>query len=166
MTPEPESRAGAPASGAGAPASGRGELGGGRERPAPAPLEPLDEGERPAALFVAIGVSVVLAVAVLVGGLTVHNLSRHGGSLPGAIFIAAILVLLALGMYRRRYMAVLGFEALLTFQIIATSLALLLASSIVTAAISLLAILLGGWLFWKLIRIMGRIQAGERQGGR
>ena len=159
MTPEPES-------GARAPASGSGELGGRRERPAPAPLEPLDEGERPAALFVAIGVSVVLAIAVLVGGLTVHDLSRHGGSLPGAIFIAAILVLLALGMYRRRYMAVLGFEALLTFQIIATSLALLLASSIVTAAISLLAILLGGWLFWKLIRIMGRIQAGERQGGR
>jgi hypothetical protein len=159
LTPEPES-------GAGAPASGSGELGGRRERPAPAPLEPLGEGERPPALFVAIGVSVVLAVAVLVGGLTVHDLSHHGGSLPGAIFIAAILILLALGMYRRRYMAVLGFEALLTFQIIATSLALLLASSIVTAAISLLAIVLGGWLFWKLIRIMGRIQAGERQGGR
>jgi hypothetical protein len=159
LTPEPES-------GAGAPASRSGELGGRRERPTPAPLEPLGEGERPPALFVAIGVSVVLAVAVLVGGLTVHNLSHHGGSLPGAIFIAAILILLALGMYRRRYMAVLGFEALLTFQIIATSLALLLASSIVTAVISLLAILLGGWLFWKLIRIMGRIQAGERQGGR
>jgi hypothetical protein len=159
LTPEPES-------GAGAPASGRGELGGRRERPAPAPLEPLGEGERPPALFIAIAVSVVLAVAVLVGGLTVHNLSRHGGSLPGAIFIAAILVLLALGMYRRRYMAVLGVQALLTNQIIATSLALLLASSIVTAAISLLAIVLGGWLFWKLIRIMGRIQAGERQGGR
>jgi hypothetical protein len=159
LTPEPESRAGAPA-------SGRGELDGRRERPAPAPLEPLGEGERPPALFVAIGVSVVLAVAVLVGGLTVRNLSRHGGSIPGAIFIAAILVLLALGMYRRRYMAVLGFEALLTFQIIATSLALLLASSILAAVICLVAIVLGGWLFWKLIRIMGRIQAGERQGGR
>ena len=108
----------------------------------------------------------VLAVAVLVGGLTVHNLSRHGGSLPGAIFIAAILTFLALGMYRRRYMAVLGFQALLTFQIIATSLALLLASSILTAVLCLVAIVLGGWLFWKLIRIMGRIQAGERLGGR
>jgi hypothetical protein len=30
----------------------------------------------------------------------------------------------------------------------------------------LVAIVLGGWLFWKLIRIMGRIQAGERQGAR
>ncbi len=159
MTPEPEINASASA-------EGRGELNGGRERPAPAPLEPLDEGERPPALLAAIGVSVVLAVAVLVGGLTVHDLSRHGGSLPGAIFIAAILTFLALGMYRRRYMAVLGFQALLTFQIIATSLALLLASSILTAVFCLVAIVLGGWLFWKLIRIMGRIQAGERQGAR
>ena len=148
------------------PVNGRGKLSGPRERPAPAPLEPLGEDERPPALFVAIGVCVVVAVAVLVGGLTVHNLSRHGGSLPGAIFLAAILTLLAVGMYRRRYMAVLGFEALLTFQIIVTSLALLIASSILTAVLCLLAIVLAGWLFWKLIRIMGRIQAGEHQGGR
>jgi hypothetical protein len=146
----------------GPPATGRGALRGPRERPAPPPPEPLADGERPPALLVAVGVCVVVAVAVLVGGLTVHDLSRHGGSLPGAIFIAAILTLLALGMYRRRYFAVLGFQALLTFQIIATSLALLLASSILTAVLCLLAIVLGGWLFWKLIRIMGRIQAGER----
>jgi hypothetical protein len=147
---------------AGPPANGRSKLSGPRERPAPPPLEPLAESERPAALLVAIGVCLVLAVAILVGGLTVHDLSRHGGSLPGAIFLATILTLLAFGMYRRRYMAVLGFQALLTFQIIVTSLALLIASSILTAVLCLLAILLAGWLFWKLIRIMGRIQAGER----
>ncbi|MGH2863626.1 MAG: hypothetical protein ACRDJX_00085 [Solirubrobacteraceae bacterium] len=157
MTPEPEIDAGTPASPRGAPDARP-------ERPAPAPLQPLGESERPPALFVAIGVCVVLAGAVLIGGLTVHNLSRHGGSLPGAIFIAAIFVGLAAGMYRRRYMAVLGFEALLTFQIIATSLALLIATSILAAVLCLVAIMLGGWLFWKLIRIMGRIQAGERAG--
>jgi hypothetical protein len=159
LTPEGESTARPPA-------PDGGELRSPRERAAPPPLEPLADGERPPALLVAVGVCVVVAVAVLVGGLTVHNLSRHGGSLAGAIFLAAILTLLALGMYRRRYLAVLGFQALLTFQIIATSLALLLASSILTAVLCLLAILLGGWLFWKLIRVMGRIQAGERQGGR
>jgi hypothetical protein len=135
-----------------------------RERPTRAPLEPLQplsEGERPLALLIASGVCAVLAVAVLVGGLTVHNLSHHGGSLPGAIFLAAILALLALGMYRRRYLAVLGFEALLTFQILATSLALVIATSLLTAALCLLGIGLAGWLFWKLVRVMGRIQAGE-----
>ncbi len=105
----------------------------------------------------------LLAVAVLVGGLTIHDLSSRGGSLPGAIFLAVILALLALGMYRRRYLAVLGFEALLAFQIIVTSLALVVASTLAAAGGCLLAIGLGGWLFWKLVRVMGRIQAGENR---
>jgi hypothetical protein len=121
------------------------------------------DDERPAALLTAIGVCAVLAVAVLAGGLSIHDLAKHGGSLPGAIFLAAILAALALGMYRRRYLAVLSFEALLAFQIIVTSLALVVAETLVAAGGCLLAIGLGGWLFWKLVRVMGRIQAGERQ---
>jgi hypothetical protein len=128
-------------------------------------LVPLGPDERPPALLVAIGVCVLLAIAVLVGGLTIHNLSSRGGSLPGAIFLAGILALLAFGMYRRRYLAVLGFEALLAFQIIVTSLALVVASTLTAACGCLLAIGLGGWLFWKLVRVMGRIQAGENPGG-
>src|SRR5580693_563075 len=123
-----------------------------------AALQPLAADERPPALLVAVALSALLAAGVLVGGLTVHDLSDHGGSLPGAIFLAAILALLSLGMYRRRYLAVLGFEALLTFQIIVASLALVVASTLAGAGACLVAIGLGGWLFWKLIRVMGRIQ--------
>ena len=100
---------------------------------------------------------------MIVGALSVHDLSRHGGSLPGAVFLAALLALLARGMYARRYWAVLGFEALLAFQILVTSLALVVASTIAAAAICLISVGLGGWLFWKLVRVMGRIQAGERR---
>ncbi len=128
-----------------------------------AALQPLAERERPHALLVAVAVCVLLAVAVLVGALTVHDLARRGGSLPGALFITAILALLALGMYRRRYYAVLGFEALLAAQILFSSLALVVASTLLAAAVCLLGIALGGWLFWKLVRVMGRIQAGERR---
>ncbi len=128
-----------------------------------ATLVPLAPDERPLPLLVAIGVCAVLAVAVLVGGLNIHDLAKHGGSLPGAIFLTAVLVALALGMYRRRYVAVLAFEALLTFQIIVTSLALVVAETLLAAGVCLLAIGLGGWLFWKLVRVMGRIQAGERR---
>jgi hypothetical protein len=116
-----------------------------------------------AALLDAAAVSALTAVGVIVGALSVHDLSSHGGSLAGGVFIAAILALLAQGMYRRRYWAVLGFEALLAFQIIVTSLALVVASTLAAAGGCLLAILLGGWLAWKLIRVMGRIQAGEHQ---
>src|ERR1700727_1695319 len=125
-------------------------------------LEPLGEDERPPALLVAVAVCALLALAVILGVATVHDLSRHGGSLPGGVFLAVVLLLLALGMYQRRYWAVLGFEALLAFQILVTSLALVIATTILAAALCLLSIGLGGWLFWKLVRVMGRMQAGQR----
>ncbi|HEV3047386.1 MAG TPA: hypothetical protein VGY13_08510 [Solirubrobacteraceae bacterium] len=132
-----------------------------RDEQARAALHPLAADERPRALLVAVAVSAALAVGVLVGGLTIHDLASHGGSLPGAIFLSVLFATLALGMYRRRYMAVLGFEALLAFQVIVTSLALLVAATVKAAAFCVVAIGLGGWLFWKLVRVMGRIQAGE-----
>lgn len=128
-----------------------------------AALAPLPAGEWPPALRIAIGLCIVLAIAVIVGAASVHDLSRHGGSLPGAALLAVVLALLAQGMYRHRYWAVLAFEALLAFQIIVTSLALVVASTLLAAFVCLLSVLLGGWLFWKLIRIMGRLQAGERE---
>ncbi|HWX95741.1 MAG TPA: hypothetical protein VNZ01_02730 [Solirubrobacteraceae bacterium] len=136
---------------------------GAKDERARASLAPLGASERPAPLLVAVVVCALLAVGVIVGALTIHDLSRHGGSVPGAVFLAAVLALLAVGMYRRRYWSVLGFEALLAFQLIVTSLALVVASTIVAAALCAISIALGGWLFWKLIRVMGRIQAGERE---
>ena len=134
-----------------------------REELLRAELEPLGEDERPPALLVAIAVCALLALAVILGAATVHDLNRHGGSLPGGAFLAIVLLLLAFGMYQRRYWAVLGFEALLAFQILVTSLALVVASTIAAAAACLLSVGLGGWLCWKLIRVMGRIQAGEAE---
>ncbi len=134
-----------------------------REEEVRAALTPLGQDERPPALLVAIAVCVVLALAVVAGAATVHDLARHGGSLPGAAFLALVLGLLAQGMYRQRYWAVLGFEGLLAFQILVTSLALVVASTIAAAAVCVLGIGLAGWLFWKLVRVMGRIQAHDRR---
>jgi hypothetical protein len=116
----------------------------------------------PAALYVAVAVAIGLAIGVLLSAVTVKDLARHGGSLPGGIFIAGVLLALAWGMYRRRYWAVLGFEALLAFQMIVGSLALVVASTWLAAGLCTLSIGLSGWLFWKLVRVMARIQAGER----
>jgi hypothetical protein len=138
--------------------------GGDRGERARAGLEPLGEDERPVALLVAIAVCALLALGVIAGAATVHDLSRRGGSLPGAVFLAAVLALLAQGMYRRRYWAVLSFEALLAFQTIVTSMALIVAETLLAAGLCAVSIGLSGWLFWKLVRVMGRIQAGERAG--
>ncbi len=135
-----------------------------REELLRAELEPLGEDEWPRALLVAIAVCVLLAIAVIVGAVSIHNLRQHGGSLPGGAFLALVLLALALGMYRHRYWAVLGFEALLAFQIIVTSLALVVASTLLAAIICVISVGLGGWLFWKLVRVMGRIQVQGRHG--
>lgn len=131
-----------------------------------AALQPFADDERPPALLIAVAIALLLAIGVAVGVASVHDLRHHGGSVPGGIFLVFVLLGLAWGMYQRRYWAVLGFEGLLAFQILVTSLALVVASTLAAAGLCLLSIGLGGWLFWKLVRVMGRIQAGERLGDR
>ncbi len=121
-----------------------------------------EPGERPPALLAAVAVAIVAAAGVLAGVLSSHDLSRHGGSVPGGAFLAAVLLLLAVNMFRRRYWAVLGFEGLLAFQVLIAALALILARTLPAAVACVAAIALGGLLFWKLVRVMGRIQAGQR----
>ncbi len=159
MRPEPEERSPAPGR------EGRAAERARRDELARAALVPLAEGERPVALLIAVAVASLLAVAITVGVLTIHDLRHHGGSVPGGAFLALVLAALAWGMYQRRYWAVLAFEALLAFQIIVTSLALVVASTLPAAGACLVSIALGGWLFWKLVRVMGRLQAGERGTG-
>lgn len=133
-----------------------------REIEARLALSPLGPHEHPPALRIATAVAVLLAAGVCLSLATVHDLSSHGGSLPGGLFLAAVLLLLARGMHQRRYWAVLGFEAFLAFQIIVTALALIVAETWLAAGLCTMSIGLTGWLFWKLVRVMGRIQAGER----
>ncbi len=124
-----------------------------------AALEPLAPDERPAPLKVAIVVSALMGIAVAVGTATIHDLPTHGGSIPGGIFLFSLLEALAVGMYQQRYWAVVSFEGLVAFQMLVASLALVLASTITAALGCTLALFLGGWLFWTLIRVMGRLQA-------
>jgi hypothetical protein len=135
---------------------------GGGHAPPGVALQPLRADERPLALTVAVLACAALAVGVIVGAATIHDLNRHGGSIAGGVVLALTLVAIAIGMYRHRYWAVLAFEALLAFQMLVTSLALVVASTLIAAGACVLSVGLAGWLFWKLVRVMGRIQASER----
>jgi hypothetical protein len=127
-----------------------------------AQLRPLADGERPGAVTVGAIVAAVLAVLVVVGYARGARIGGRG-SLAGALLLAGVLLVAAWGMWNVRYWAVLGFEALLTFQLIVAALALLVASNLWAAALCLAVIGFGGWLFWKLIRAMARIQMPERR---
>jgi cation transport ATPase len=131
-----------------------------------AALKPLRRGQRPTAVTVGAIFAALLAVANLVALAFGYNASEDTVS-PGSEATASILTTLvvgvvAYGMWRAKYWAVLGMQTLLALTLIMSSLALVVVSS-VWAALLLFLILVGaGTLFWFLIKAMARIQMPER----
>jgi len=124
-----------------------------------AQLEPLAEGERPEAVTVA---AVVAALLVPLNVAASFLTADSSGQLPVAVLQSVVLLVAAWGMWRAKYWAVLGFEALLAIQIISFSLALLVVENPLYAA-GLVVLIAGlGFLFYKLIRAMARLQMPER----
>jgi hypothetical protein len=131
-----------------------------RDAEARAALKPLDPGERPVPVTIAAVVAGVLAVAnfaCLVAGVKVR-----GSSTGGVLILVAILGAAAIGMWRVKYWAVLGFEALLALTVLYAFAGLILASTLKAVAVAVPTMVLSGWLFWKLIRAMARIQMPQR----
>jgi hypothetical protein len=128
-----------------------------------AALRPLAPGERTGSLVAATVVCVLLAIGVVVGALTTDDLRDKGGSLPFGIFLGIVFLVVAWGMWNGRYWAVLSFEAFLWFEVIVVTIALIVASTWSAFVLCVAVIALSGWLAWKLIRVMARIQAYDRQ---
>jgi hypothetical protein len=125
-------------------------------------LRPLAPGERP------VPVTVAAVVAALIGLSNLVMLAAHvevNGKRPsaaGTLLFCAIMLAAAWGLWRVRYWAVLGFQALLALVVLVFALFLLRASNLLAVALCIAVIGLGGWLFFKLIRAMARIQMPER----
>jgi hypothetical protein len=69
----------------------------------------------------------------------------------------------AIGMWRCRYWAILGFEALLGIAIAFAALSLMVASNVTAVLLCVGIIAIAGPLFWFLIRAMARIQLPARR---
>ncbi len=123
-----------------------------------AKLEPLAPGERPWA----VTVSAALAMAAGAGNLIAYAAgAKIGGKHPAASGILAfslVMIVCAVGLWRLKYWALLGFMALLA--IIATLFALLLteASNALGFIVAPVIIAGAGFLFWKLVRVLSRVQ--------
>jgi hypothetical protein len=126
-----------------------------------ASLDPLAPGERPTAVTVAAIVAAAIGVAnvvlVAVGAGVVERQNVVGGLIFGAIMLVA-----AVFMWRAKYWAVLGFQALLGLSVVTGSLSLLVASNVEAVVRSLVVIAAAGTLFWFLIRAMARLQMPDR----
>lgn len=152
-----------PEAAAAAPPSGREAMRRGYARGAEcdaairATLTPLAPGEHPPALKAAIVVALGLALANLVAFATGSNVAGAGG-----LVFVAVMLLAAWGMWRQRYWAVLGFATLLALIAVAFTLLLLIASNVLAVVLCLAFAGSAGFLFWKLIRVMARLQAPQR----
>ena len=127
-----------------------------------AQLQPLAPGERPPALVAAAVVAALLGAANLVALIAGLDVEGEQPSAIGVLLFCAVMFLAAGGLWLARYWAVLGFEALLGIIIVFFSLFLLRASNVLAVVVCVPIIGGAGWLFWKLIRVMGRLQAPQR----
>ena len=138
-----------------------------RNAEARAKLEPLEPGERPRAVTAGAIVSAVLAVIFTVSaGLAVAGVDAGGRDikpLPIVTF-AVVFWVMAVGMWRARYWAVLGFQTLLLLMMLASAFGLVVVNSVLQAVGTTLLLLGSGALFYFMIRAMARIQMPSSPG--
>lgn len=133
-----------------------------RNLAARAKLEPLERGERPTAVTVGAIVSVVFAgiftASAVIAALGSVEVSGDEPSPVGIAVFAAALWVMSWGMWRTRYWAVLGFQALLLIVLVLAALGLVVVSTIPELLASLVLLAGSGALFYFMIRAMARIQ--------
>jgi hypothetical protein len=142
---------------------GRSEL---RDREAREALQPLGEGERPGAVTVGAVVSTLMAlvfwVSAVVALVTDVEVSGTEPRPAPLILFAAVLTLMAYGMWRARYWAVLGFQALLALIMLSAALGLIRVTTALQAIGTLLILAGAGALFYFMVTALARIQMPQR----
>jgi hypothetical protein len=129
-------------------------------------LTPLHSGERPWPIKAGAVIAGTLAIANLILFLvgTKPHVGTQKPKLAEILVFTGLMGMCAIGMWRLRYWAVLGFQTLLAIGLLGFSLALIKVNSIIWALVCLVVIGAGGYLFWKLVRVLGRIQLPTRPG--
>ena len=127
-----------------------------------AELEPLEPGERPTPVTIGAIVAVVLVIVQIPLYFTFDGDDRPPITTFG--FFTALMLVMAWGMWRSRYWAVLGFQALLALAILVVALAMTVASDVWTVLICLVVVIPGSALFWFMVKALARIQMPDRPG--
>jgi hypothetical protein len=132
-----------------------------RNAEARAKLDPLQPGERPLVLWIAIVLTAGAGVANFVlyeAGAKIEGKHPH----PSVLIFSVVMLFCAIGMWRLWYQAVLAFMVLLAIMVVLFSLFLLEASNLLGFLVPPIFIIGGGFLFWKLVRVLSRLQMPSR----
>jgi hypothetical protein len=127
-------------------------------------LTPVAPGERPGAIVVGATIAGLIGVGQLIAffaGLKIHGKTPAAG---GTIAFCFLMIVCAAGMWRLWYGAVLGFMALLAIVATLFSLYLIEASNLLGLVVALVVVGGSGWLFFKLVRVLSRIQMPKPPG--
>jgi hypothetical protein len=126
-------------------------------------LVPLAEGERPPVVTVSAILAALVAISIVV---TFAAGVKVNGQAPKVTTVAApalIMGVLAWGMWRARYWAVVCFQVVLVFLIFTAVYGLLvIATSVGEFAVTVGLLGVSGTLFWLMVKAMARIQMPER----
>ena len=129
-------------------------------------LDPLAPGERPWPLRIAVVLSVLVAVGNIVQAAIGTNVKVGGThtNVGGSLIFSVVMLVCAGGMWQLRYWAALGFQALLGIVVVAFVFVALTANDLIRLGIALAIIAAGGTLFWKMVRVLSRLQMPKPPG--
>jgi steroid 5-alpha reductase family enzyme len=126
-------------------------------------LEPLAEGERPRVVTIGAVISALVAISIAVGYLAGTEVDGEKPRFVQALAPALLMGIMAWGMWRARYWAVLGFQLILVFLIFSAVYGLALQAATVTQVLATLGLLtVAGAFFFFMVKAMARIQMPSR----
>jgi hypothetical protein len=129
-----------------------------------AALQPLAPGERPWAITLSAGIAALTGLGNLVAYAAGAKIAGKHPAPGGIILFSLLMLVCAIGMWRLRYWAVLGFMGLLAIIVTLFALLLIEASNLLGFLIPPVIIALAGFLFIRLVRVLSRIQMPKYPG--
>jgi hypothetical protein len=127
-------------------------------------LKPLAEGERPLVVTIGAVIAALVSASILISYLAGAEVNGDKPRLAQVLAPALIMGVMAWGMWRARYWAVLGFQLLLVFLIFSAVFGLAVQATTVAqfaATLGLLAV--AGGFFYFMVKAMARIQMPSRE---
>src|SRR5689334_5290001 len=135
-----------------------------RNRDARDALEPLADGERPLVVTIGAVVSTLIAISVVVGYLVGGEVNGEKPRLAQVLAPVLLMGVMAWGMWRARYWAVLGFQLILVLLIFSAFFGLVVgASSLPQIAGTTILLVVAGAFFYFMVKAMARIQMPTRE---
>jgi hypothetical protein len=127
-------------------------------------LEPLAEGERPLVVTIGAVVAALICVSIVIGYLSGTKVDGEKPLFVQALAPALLMGMMAWGLWRARYWAVLGFQLVLVFVIFSAFFGLVVAASSITEIVGTVVLLaVAGAFFFFMVKAMARIQMPTRE---